>query len=52
MAERIITVDTPEEFALIGHVRGWCHNSLDCALCEAQTRARKTEETLSSIIEG
>ena len=35
-ANRVTTADTPEEFAAIAHIRGWCHNSTECPICKAQ----------------
>lgn len=48
------TVETQnaEELAVIGHLRGWCHDSKACALCTAQDAARKANDTLDSIISG
>jgi len=43
---RFDTVKTPEEFALLGHMRGWCHNSDECPLCKAQRRASDAEAQL------
>lgn len=52
MAKRIITVDTDAETAVIGHLRGWCHNSTACAICSAENRALSAERTLDQIISG
>lgn len=41
-----------QEFAVIGHLRGWCHNMTDCAICRADQRASAAERTLDSIISG
>lgn len=59
-------IETPEEEALIAHMRGWCHNSLTCALCaverhafllrqelqQVKVKAAHTQALLDSIIEG
>jgi hypothetical protein len=47
---RVDTVDTPEEFATIGHLRGWCHDTSVCKICTEQDRLvamlRDTQEQL------
>lgn len=47
---RVDTVDTPEEFATIGHMRGWCHDTSKCKICTEQDRLvgmlRDTREQL------
>lgn len=35
---------TPEEDALVGHVRGYCHNSAVCRLCAAEGATRESTE--------
>jgi hypothetical protein len=50
---------TPEEDALVGHVRGYCHNSKACRLCDAEAALNDTfhkaadyKARLDSIIGG
>lgn len=33
---RVDLVKTGEEFAAIGHLRGWCHNLTTCPICRAE----------------
>lgn len=35
----LTTADTPVEFAAIGHIRGWCHDSDVCPICKAERPA-------------
>lgn len=46
------TAQNDEEEALLGHVRGDCHNGALCALCRAERRAFEAEQTVSNIISG
>lgn len=39
MIQRVITANTPEEIAALGHIRGWCHNSDECPICKAERPA-------------
>ena len=43
---RVDTVDTVEEFATIGHMRGWCHDTSKCQICRVDDRHRDTREQL------
>lgn len=39
-------VQNPEEFTVLAHLRGWCHNSAICAVCQAEGRAHTAEQAL------
>jgi hypothetical protein len=47
MATRVDTVDTTEEFAVVAHLRGWCHDSTACRICVAENRAHVAEQALA-----
>ena len=36
-------VETPEEFAAIAHLRGWCHDMNECPICRAYRRGQEDE---------
>lgn len=40
------------EYAVVAHVRDWCHDSSICPLCKAQDRALAAERSLDQIISG
>lgn len=44
--DRVEHTETRQEFALLAHVRGWCHNGNECALCIAEHRAHVAEQAL------
>lgn len=41
-----------EEYTLIAHVRGWCHDGAVCRICKAEVRALQAEFALESVISG
>ena len=43
---------TEEEWAVIGHLREYCHDSSICAICAAQAEAHKANKMLDQIICG
>lgn len=47
-----VTAQNEGEEALLGHVRGDCHNGAVCALCKAESRAYLAETRADSIITG
>jgi hypothetical protein len=47
-----VELETPQEVAVIGHLRGWCHNSAECAICQAEFRARDEAARMESVITG
>lgn len=49
---RIITADNTGELAVVAHLRGWCHDMSECAICHAQTRAHRAERSLNWLIAG
>ena len=39
MEPRVDVIETPEEFAAVAHLRGWCHDSGECPICKAYAAA-------------
>lgn len=50
MFDRVTVVETAEEFAAIAHLRGWCHNSVECPICAAYRRGQG--EAVDEIASG
>lgn len=50
VSERRDYVETPEEFATLGHLRGWCHDGRLCAICAAERRG--SAEAIRVVAEG
>lgn len=50
--QRIVKLQSDEEFGVVAHVRGWCHNSETCPLCKAQQEAFEATQRLESVITG
>ncbi len=52
MGTRDIRAESAAEEAVIGHLRGWCHNSAECGICAAERAAREAGQRLESVIAG
>lgn len=42
----------PEEFHVVAHLRQWCHNGAECAICKAEARAFEAERRFESVVSG
>ncbi len=47
-----LTTETRQEYNTLAHLKGWCHNSQDCAICEVEFELYTVRRTLDSIITG
>lgn len=45
-------IENAYEFAVVGHLRGWCHNGAVCAICVAQLETHRTIMRINEIIGG
>lgn len=51
-ARRVMVADNAQEEAVIGHLRGWCHDGNACAVCQADEGTRRAGSMLDSVIGG
>lgn len=59
MASIFVTPSDKRDWAMLGHVRGWCHDGAICPICAAEQRAwdharraNDAERRLESVISG
>lgn len=49
---RVLVAKDEDEWNLLAHVRGWCHNGAHCALCTASAREQQARLSLERVISG